>query len=590
MRKNINLLVSFILITTTLITINAQTKEKNLSIKERIDSYLSKGERNGFSGAVLIAQKGTIILNKGYGLASREKSIANTPNTVFSTGSVTKQFTATAILKLVELDKLKLTDSLELFFDHLPEDKKHITIHELLTHSAGFIDVIGNGDFHHIPTKEFFKTLFHTKLRYSPGTKYKYSNAGYSILARIIELVSKQSYESFLSTYLFTPAGMLQTGYLLPKWKENTLANGYYKGIKNLGTMVARFQRDQGVSWVLKGNGGIQSTQEDMYKWYLALKLNIILSKKSMNLLTKPYISEREGSNKSFYAYGWAIFNSDRNTKIITHNGSNGIFFHEFMWLPKEDTVIIFSTNAYAKEVEVLWKLEKMIFDQNYTPKPIQKSRNVFVLNFIENNSFKKVKELKDKLKQTYGDRFNDANVLNQIGYLALEKKELSDWAVPLFLMNTKLFPKNSNIWDSLGDGYKAIDDKENGIKAYKKALILDPTIEASKKSLKALGVKINDNATTFVKLSPETIQNYTGAYQLPSGHSIKVFEKNEELYIEFPGRTPMTLIPKTVVKFGIGNRSTTLSFNKNNSSKIVGFTINESGEQMIAKKMGIMK
>ncbi len=580
--KNIaKVLVTLLLINTGYSQIASEDKE----VSKRIDNYLAQGVENGFSGAVLIAKKGKIIINKGYGLANRDKMIPNTSTTIFSTGSVTKQFTAAAILKLVELDKLKLTDVISTFFDDLPNDKKKITIHQLLTHSAGLVDAIGDGDFDYMPTSDFFKTLFATKLLHKPGTKHRYSNAGYSVLARVIELVTAQEYEVFLQKYLFEPSGMKQTGYLKPKWDDNKLAIGYARGVMDYGSMISRFQEAGKISWGLKGNGGIQSTQEDMYKWYKALKSNTILSKSSTELLTKPYIQEQQGSDESFYAYGWAIFNSKRNTKIITHNGSNGIFFHEVMWLPKEDVVIIYSTNAYSPEVEITWQLEKMVFDKSYTPKPIKKNPFFLVFDFTKNNKANQSGKLLNLIQNEYGKDFEDANVLNRIGYILLENNKNSDWIIELFKLNTTLFPNNANLWDSLGDGYKNKNDKENAIKSYKKALELDSTLSASKKSLAELGVNITNTTVKEIILDTKIIKDYTGSYYLKSGHEIKIIANEGHLHVEFPGRPSMKLTPKSNEKFSISNRSTMLVFNRNKDSKVESLTIFENGEQMIAKK-----
>lgn len=563
----------------------SQSISDNVELNRKIDNYLTNGVANGFSGAVLIAKNGEIILNKGYGFANRAENKHNTPKTIFSTGSVTKQFTATAILKLAELNKLKLTDAISTFFDELPDDKKDITIHQLLTHSAGLVGNIGDGDYDYTSTKDFFKTLFATKLRYQPGAKHRYSNVSYSILARIIELASGQDYESFLQQYMFNPAGMKQTGYLKPQWDTNTFAHGYVRGVTDWGAMIPRFQKAGKISWSLKGNGGIQSTQEDMFKWYNALKSNTILSKAFTKLLTTAYIQEQEGSDESFYAYGWAIFNSDRNTKIVTHNGSNGIFFHEFMWLPKEDVVIIFSTNAYSREVEITWKLEKMVFDEGYNPEPIKKSPYFLVLDFIEKHKATKKDELLASIQKEYKGNFSDTNVLNQIGYMLLENEEELDWMLELFKLNVHLFPTNANLWDSLGDGYKSIGDKENAIKSYKKALEFDSTMSASINSLKELGVIVNVEPQKNITIPLDVLKTYIGKYQLESGHEIEITEKNNELFVVFPGRPAIKLTAKSNIKFSIGDRNATLSFNQNKDEKIESLTISESGEQMIAKR-----
>jgi len=436
----------------------------------------------------LIAKKGEVILSKGYGLADKESKKPYTPTTVSTIGSVTKQFTATAILKLVEMNKLKLTDPLSTFFKKLPKDKRKITIHQLLTHSAGLIDVIGDGDFDDIPMKRFFKALFGTKLLHKPGSKYAYSNAGYSILARIIELTSGQEYEHFLNQHLFKPAGMTQTGYFMPQWDDALIATGYARNVINVGTMIARFNASKKITWTLKGNGGIHSTTGDMFKWYQALKTNKILPIALFKKLTTPYILEHE-NRTSRYAYGWAIFNSSRNTKIISHNGGNAIFFHDFLWLPKEDVVIILFTNASSRETEVAWPIEKMFFDTAYKVAPIKKNLFNIVFDFIKNNDLQAASKLTRIIKENYSSSIKDSETLNGLGYRIIEMNKNVAWAISLFKLNTELFPKNGNNWDSLGEAYAKNGQKKEAIKSYQKALDVAPRKDCDwcKGSAKAL-------------------------------------------------------------------------------------------------------
>ena len=475
---------------------NAQKKKDYTAIKSKIDHYLTAGVQNGFSGSILVAKKGEIIINKGYGMANKEMNIPYSKTTVSTIGSVTKQFTATAILKLVELNKLSVEDPLRKFFSKLPNDKKDITVHQLLTHSSGLIDVIGEGDFDDIPMNQFFTTLFATKLLHQPGTKYAYSNAGYSILARIIEIVSGQDYEHFLNEHLFKPAGMRETGYLIPKWDHNAIASGYARNIVSLGTLISRYQKSGKVTWTLKGNGGIHSSPEDMFKWYQALKTHKIVSKSSFEKLTTPYILEYEGGS-SQYAYGWVIYNSNRNTKIISHNGGNQIFFHDYIWLPEEDVVIIFFTNASSKEVEVAWSIKKMIFEKTYTAKPIKKNLFLLTFDFIKNNDVLESNKLIGIIKNAYGSDINSPGELNGLGYRILNNeiiqvKDPAKWAIAIFKLNTELFPNVGNIWDSLGEAYYSNNQKKEAVKSYKKALELAPNnhcdwCESSMKALNKL-------------------------------------------------------------------------------------------------------
>jgi len=136
MKKSTFTRFSLILILLVFGSSMAQIEAEDQKLKEKIDHYLSQGSAQGFSGAVLIAKEGEILLHKGYGMADKENNIPYTVNTVSTIGSVTKQFTATAILKLEDLGALKVTDPISTYFKNLPKDKEDISIHQLLTHSS----------------------------------------------------------------------------------------------------------------------------------------------------------------------------------------------------------------------------------------------------------------------------------------------------------------------------------------------------------------------------------------------------------------------------------------------------------------------
>ncbi|MFK8056822.1 MAG: serine hydrolase [Saprospiraceae bacterium] len=479
MKNLLLLLLSLLALTST--SLNAQEILLNTELSNKIDTYLSAGISKGFSGSVLVMKESQIILNKGYGLADRENNLAYISTTVAPIGSVTKQFTAAAILKLEEYGKLKTTDRISQFFKDIPLDKEEITIHQLLTHTAGFIDQIGDSDFNEIPQKKFFKAAFSSILQNNPGEKYAYSNVGYSILARIIEVASGMDYELFLHENIFKPAGMEQTGYFFPTWKENSIAKGYAHGVINVGSMIERYQKMDKVTWSLKGHGGIHSTSEDMYKWHEALNSNTVLSQPSFERLTTRYVKETEAGT-SYYGYGWAIYESNRNTKIISHNGGNSIYFHDFIWSPEEDALVILFTNAASKEVEVAWRIEKMLFDEAYVPTPIKKNLHLLVIDFMETRILSESQELADLIEKEYLPEGSQPNTLNSVGYdiLRHETDNNTEWAIELFKLNVKLFPKDGNSWDSLGEAYLRNEQKELAIISYQTALDLAPTSNCS--------------------------------------------------------------------------------------------------------------
>lgn len=472
MRKSTFSFLTIITIILGTITLHAQQNNNEDNILfSKIDNYLTTGIDKGFSGAIAVVKNGKTLINKGYGTANKNINTLNNPNTIFDIGSNTKQFTATAILKLTELGRLKTSDPLSKYFNNLPTDKQNITINQLLSHTAGFLDALGR-DFTKISEKDFFHQLFKSKLLSKPGEKYAYSNTGYSILGRIIELVSNQPYETFVNKHLFKPAGMSQTGYLLPKWDTKQISRGYNRGILDSGSPILRYKKDKEVNWHLKGNGGINSTQNDMLLWYKALKSGKIISKDSYKKLTAPYISNEK--EMSGYRYGWGVKNYKDSTLRLTHNGSNGSFAHSLIWFPEKDIQIVYATNANSSKVEfIAYRIAKIVLDKNHTPKPIQNNIYSFIFNYIEKNPVEKSSQLITKLKQEYKSDFTHPGVLNIIGNLKLKSNKNLKWALELFKINTQLHPKNSNIWDSLGDGYKANNQIQKAIVSYKKAVSL---------------------------------------------------------------------------------------------------------------------
>lgn len=338
----------------------------------KLDEHLSRLADKGFSGAFLIAKNGQIILEKGYGSANRENKIPYTPATVFDIGSITKQFTGAAILKLEMQGKLKTSDKISKYFKDVPADKADITLHHLLTHSAGLIDALGN-DYDKIPRGEMIKAALDSKLQTVPGETYSYSNLGYSLLGAIVEIVSKKSYERFLHDNLFAPAKMRQTGYSIPAWKRETIASGYQSDGKNWGTPLDKTWDKGEPFWNLRGNGGILSTVQDLYKWHLALEGEKILSKAAKEKYFAPYIKEQPAA-KSFYGYGWVTQKTKRGTRLVSHDGGNGVFYALFRRYVDEDTVLIMASNAPLDPVgKEIAEVPQIIFETKEQPGRSQK-------------------------------------------------------------------------------------------------------------------------------------------------------------------------------------------------------------------------
>lgn len=348
---------------------------------EQIDNFFKKAQTNNFSGNVLVVHEGKIILKEGYGWKDRETEMPEDGNSVFDIGSITKQFTGAAILKLEMQGKLKTTDLLGKYFPEIPADKKNITLHHLLTHSAGFPGAIGD-DFEQISSEDFMKLAFNEELLFTPGEMYEYSNVGFSILGILVEKLSSKTYEQFLHDEIFVPAGMLHTGYIIPQYDPNTLSVGYTSDGERWGTMTERFN---GVSpgWHLKANGGILSTLDDMYNWTLALEGEKILNNAAKEKYFTPHIKEYPDGD-TYYGYGWVIMDSPEG-KMIWHNGGNGISLSTFMGFNQQTkTCVIVNVNIGGKiSDDYALKTYDILRGINEVPDPelIKKSSGIYALD-----------------------------------------------------------------------------------------------------------------------------------------------------------------------------------------------------------------
>jgi CubicO group peptidase (beta-lactamase class C family) len=327
----------------------------------QMDEYLTRLAAFGFSGGALAVRGRDVLLLKAYGLADRAHRIVLATDSVFNLGSITKQFTAAAILTLETQKKLAVGDPISRYFEGVPPDKAAITIHHLLTHSSGLRSDFSPSDYDPVGREEYVRRALDSKLLFPPGKGYEYANAGYSLLAAIVERVSGQPYEAYLIEHVLKPAGMRETGYKAPGWAKERVARGYRDG-EEWGTIVDRIQQPDAPYWTLRGNGGLHTTLADMLAWHRSLDTNAVLSKEERAKYFTPYVAEGP-RGLSHYAYGWAVSRTRRGTTVVQHNGGNGIFVAEFLRFPDEDAMLfVTSTDAGLKATPVVEALERVLF------------------------------------------------------------------------------------------------------------------------------------------------------------------------------------------------------------------------------------
>ncbi|MEM7485530.1 MAG: serine hydrolase domain-containing protein [Bacteroidota bacterium] len=327
------------------------TDKKTKVSDQSIDmmAYFEELRNKNFSGVILVNEGETITHQISFGYRDKANGLLNELNTIFDIGSLTKQFTAACILKLKQNKKIALDETLSKFFHNVPEDKKNITIHHLLTHSSGLVDIIGD-DYEAISESNFVAKVFEEELLTPIGSKYNYSNIGYSLLTLIIEKVSGTSYEAFLRQEIFAPSNMNCTGYLMPDWDVKNIAKGYLNDEELKRPNEEPWDSD-GPFLNLKGNGGLLSNASDLLKWSRSINDCTVLNKELTELYLYPHIKEYENGN-SFYGYGWVVQNTRLGDKYFWHNGGNDIFFADMWVFPEDDLSIIVLCNKYDPYVD----------------------------------------------------------------------------------------------------------------------------------------------------------------------------------------------------------------------------------------------
>jgi CubicO group peptidase (beta-lactamase class C family) len=280
-------------------------------------------------------------------MADRKARVVARCDTVYDVMSMTKQFTAAAILKLEMMGKLDVADPIGRHIRPVPADKRGITLHQLLTHTSGLVDVLG-GDYERQTRGDMLAAALASKPQARPGAEYAYSNAGYSVLAAIVEQVSGIGYEAFLAQHLFDPAGMTRTGYSLPDWERDQVAVEYGPRGKPQGSPLDHPWAPDGPYWNLRGNGGLLSTARDMFRWQLALDGDEVLDRRAKRKLFRPHVLEEPGGD-SYYGYGWVILRAD-DRRVAWHNGGSNWSYGELTRLLDDAATVFWITNQYKSK------------------------------------------------------------------------------------------------------------------------------------------------------------------------------------------------------------------------------------------------
>lgn len=332
------------------------------TLSENVDAYLksTSTKKNKFNGTALVSVNGEILLYGGYGFKNKETGALNDTGTAFQIGSITKTFTSAVVLRYYERKKLDIDDKLDKYLPGFPNGDK-ISIRHLLTNTSGIpdylaVDKYGKENFSNPISREKLISFFKDgKLAFEPGTRFAYSNSGYILLARIIEIVGGKRFEDILRQEILQPLDMSGTGFDFVSLPDSNKAKNYTDIRSRHPESVPVFD-----STHAPGCGNMYSTVGDLYKWDRALCAGSILSIKSQKLAYTPDIE--------IYGLGW-FTDTVYGKFCVFHGGGTPGFRSQLQRFPDQGvSIALLSNNANCDLYEISNRIAAIIFQTRYRP------------------------------------------------------------------------------------------------------------------------------------------------------------------------------------------------------------------------------
>lgn len=339
--------------------------QKAKQLEQLFNAYDKMG---GFSGSVLVAEKGKIIFEKSYGYRNGPKKEKNTNNSLYRVFSTTKMFTATVILKLEEEGKLSLNDKLSKYYPTFPKGD-NITIANLLSHTSGIPDETSSENT--VNEEILMKFLASKPLDFSPGTQWNYSNSGYYILGHIIKKVTGTDYDKAIENYILKPLQMNNSGFHFNEVTDENKAWGYEFLSDKMSNEALRFKTDHPFA-----AGAMYSTVGDIFKFNEAFKNYKILKKETVEKMITPYLNDH---------YGFGCDTSTVNgKKRIGHDGGGPGYRSRYYRIPEDDICVIVQSNYNLSFTEMIVpQIEDILYNRPYST-PTTKNINLQELKKLE--------------------------------------------------------------------------------------------------------------------------------------------------------------------------------------------------------------
>lgn len=498
----------------------------------------------------LVAKNGQVIYTKAFGMANLEYNLPMQTDNVFRIGSITKQFTAVAILQLMEQGKLKLQDDITKFIPDYPTQGNKITIEHLLTHTSGIEDYTAIKDYPKrmmldMTPSELIASFKNEPMRFAPGTKYSYSNSNYVLLGRIIELLSGKPYSDYIEKQIFAPVGMSKTLYASDTKLVGARAAAYSRGETGYENAPALSMTQPYAA------GSVLSTVSDLFKWHQALLSNKLIKKENLNSAFTNY-KLADGTNTN-YGYGWKLGNI-YDSPSIWHGGAINGFSTMELYLPKEDVyVAVFSNCDCNSPKEVASKMAAVASGKIAEHKEIA---------------------LSEAALPEYQGVYENAKGLQRIitvahGKLYVQsgrgpKAELKSYHRDRFFLNpmqTIEITRNKK-----GKIEKLITKNLNGNETWMKTPKAIPSEN---------GIKVNE----------AILKTYVGDYQVSPQFVFSISNEQDRLFLIAPGQEKLEMYAETDSKFFLKVNDAQFEFVKE-SGMITKALMQQGGRQAEAKKI----
>ena len=449
-----------ILLLVGLLICGTAVAQSSSSTAERIDEVLEKyHDLRQFNGAVLVAKDGEVIYQKGFGEADMEWDIANTPDTKFRIGSVTKQFTAVLILKLAEEGKIDLQETVRDYFPDYPAPQgDQVTIHHLLTHTSGIPSYTNFPEYASEIEREPFapdslvKLFSGRDLEFEPGTEWRYSNSGYFLLGAIIEEITGKPYHQVLQERILDPLALRNTGYDHYGELIDRRANGYVRTFE--GYENARYFN----SSVPYAAGSMYSTVRDLYKWDQALYTDRLFEDpKYKEMMFTPHMQD--------YGYGWFIrempLGEDGDeVKVIEHGGGIRGFITGFMRLVDDRHLVVVMDNTQSNTVQTITEdLARLVYGQAVELPKASVAKRLY--ETVKERGAEAAVQQYRTLKEQRPDAYNySASALNNLGIYYVQNGQ-HEAALTLLQLNAQEHPDVPAAHSTLAAVYQQLGNAE---------------------------------------------------------------------------------------------------------------------------------